>query len=392
MKIVFFIYRTSFINNWVQKLKPFFDDKNVEVNILCLDNSYKDYNDYKEYNIINISKLNSKQIKNLLTEINPKAVILLGYRSLMEMLLVRISKLLNIGLIYIQHGVLDEEDLKTFSGKSKLEMIKSFKKQIKYLNLFLQLIFIKNVNFKNEFKILFNAVFFANYKNIGFDKFLIFSENGNLFHKKLFQYDDSQLDIIGYPVFTHSKFNSLDLVLNKDLTKKYILYIHQNFIDTNLTSINYDEEKTYILSLSKICIKYGYQFLIQLHPLDNIKKYKDLYAFEDISFVQNGNIPDLVFNSTMVFGHFSTAMFIPILLNKPLVVLTYPKILFQYDHLFDNVGIHIKNSQELNLMLGNTTEFKNLTSNYDSFRKLNLGNSNSFEDYSNSILEFINTH
>lgn len=385
MKVLFFIYRTNFIRNWVQNIKPYFENMDIEIYVFCLDDSFLDFPNYKGFNITNISSFKIIDILQILKAIKPDALIVLGYRSLLELLMVRISKLLNIKTIYMQHGIVSEEDLSLFFEKNKNEFIISFKRYIKYLKLFSEYLFIQHVKIIHEIKVLIKAFFFANYKNMGLDKFLLFSQHGYIFHKKIFHFSDNQVEIIGYPVFMKkSNLKIIPTVIPRN--KKYVLYIHQNFIQSNNTKITYEEEKEYLNEIIKTTNDCGFLFVIQLHLSESIENYKEFYRNDDVIVIQNNNLAGLVNNCSFVVGHFSTVLLIPILLNKPLLLFDYPKIVVSPDF-YNDVGIQIKSLIYYSKILNSPNAIDVIK--YKSFREKHLGTKNHFEDFANAIVKFI---
>jgi hypothetical protein len=385
MKVLFFTYRTTFILNWVQNLEPYFKNRDIETYVFCLDDSFLDFPNHKGLNITNISSFNMTYIIQILKVMKPDALIVLGYRSLMELLMIRISKFLNIKTIYIQHGILSNKYISLFSKNKKGEFYKSFKRQMKYLKLFSNFVFMHHINCIHEIKIILNTLFLNNFKNIGFDKFLLFSQDAYMVHKKLFNFTDNQFEIIGYPVFVKkSNLKIISTVIPRN--KKYVLYIHQNFIQSNNTKITYEEEREYLTEIIKATNDRGFLFVIQLHPAESIKNYMEFSKNENVLVIQNDNLTDIVNNSSFVIGHWSTGLLIPILLNKPLLIFNYPKLIISYDF-YSDVGIQVKSLNYYSKILNSQKEID--VKKYNSFREKYLGTKNHFEDFANAIVKFI---
>ena len=126
---------------------------------------------------------------------------------------------------------------------------------------------------------------------------------------------------------------------NKYKRKKYILFIDQNFEDSfdlneNKYIFQYNKTKYWsplIKFFKKIKDDFGYDIKILSHPRRKNKKYSKIKFLRNRSF-------ELISSSSAVFAHDSTAIQIPILLNKPVIFVTSNYI---------NKDIYRKNSIKL---------------------------------------------
>ncbi len=126
---------------------------------------------------------------------------------------------------------------------------------------------------------------------------------------------------------------------NKYKRKKYILFIDQNFEESfdlkeNKYIFQYDKTQYWpplIKFFNKIKNDFGYDIKILSHPRRKNKKYSKMKFLNNRSF-------ELISSCSAVFAHDSTAIQIPILLNKPIIFVTSNYI---------NKDIYRKNSIKL---------------------------------------------
>ena len=110
---------------------------------------------------------------------------------------------------------------------------------------------------------------------------------------------------------------------NKHKRKKYILFIDQNFEESfdlkeNRYIFQYDKTQYWpplIKFFKKIKSDFGYDIKILSHPRRKNKKYSKIKFLKNRSF-------ELISNCSAIFAHDSTAIQIPILLNKPIIFVT----------------------------------------------------------------------
>ena len=110
---------------------------------------------------------------------------------------------------------------------------------------------------------------------------------------------------------------------NKYKRKKYILFIDQNFEESfdlkeNRYIFQYDKTQYWpplIKFFKKIKSDFGYDIKILSHPRRKNKKYSKIKFLKNRSF-------ELISNCSAIFAHDSTAIQIPILLNKPIIFVT----------------------------------------------------------------------
>ena len=109
--IVFYVHRTGLLSYFINPICEFLS-KDYRIVILHVDkkNGYSYAPKESElYRLYDLSDMNVKGIMKLLGEINPSAVILLGFISIYELLVLRICKHLGLKTIYLEHGIYSKE-------------------------------------------------------------------------------------------------------------------------------------------------------------------------------------------------------------------------------------------------------------------------------------------
>lgn len=371
------------MRNWILNICPLLIQNNVKIYVFYRE-EFIDHKKHKEIELINISKFGTSEILCEIKRINPNLFLLFGYRSFFELLLVRMCNYLNIQVTYIQHGMISLKYVSFWSRIRSITLLTSIKNYLHYTKIFFQFIILSRENLLHELDVFIKALFLTDYKNVGFNQFLLFSQDAYAVHKKIFSYDEISVKIIGYPVFLNSTDIDSQVLVNNPQRLK-ILYFHENFIQMNLTKISYNQEINYITEIAKISKKYGYDFAIQLHPMESIEKYTSLCKNQEVKMYQESRLDVLVREFSIVVGHSSTALFVPIVLGIPLITLKYPYCTFIVNT-FDDVALSANSLQEYENLLNNPGILSSKLTRYNNYKKMHLGTLNSYEDYSIAIL------
>lgn len=168
-KILIYTHKTSFINNWINPLQSFLFFDIVIFHINSIDNEKIP----KMNNIVlyDISELSVKKISKIISEINPKYTLFLGYRSLAELFLLRLCKNLKIKTVYLEHGLYTHDTKKI----NKKRLIKDTKKTVKKYSLFIlkfaQLMILYSIK---EISHFYQCFIKNNYSKNRFDEALFF--------------------------------------------------------------------------------------------------------------------------------------------------------------------------------------------------------------------------
>lgn len=359
--IIIYAHKTSFIQNWIEPLKDFLNYNIIVFHINKLDKEIVPKIDNVE--LYDITSLSTRRIKKLIVYINPDYVLFLGYRSLMELILLRLCKHLKIKAVYLEHGLFTKDTKKLNSSRLFKDFFKTFNKYSTFLLKYLQLTL--TASYK-ELSYLYKCFIKNNFISNKFDKALFFSEYGFKGLNPVFQYNKEQVVFCGYPLFKDN--SSIDY---KTSDNKNILYVHQPFILNKQTSINYEEEKTFIIKIKQKLENNYKKFTILLHPRENLAIYKQIYTPNDINVIQKPNDYSVFLDNALVIGHYSTALFYPLFFKIRTLIIDYPSI--EIDTLFSNYCQYVSNISEFDVLkkeMNTMKEARELIGPHNTFKNI----------------------
>ena len=152
--LIIFITSLTYVKNWIDPLHQFFRRKNINIIIFHIHSLRFDDKlipeSSLEYESYEIGRLNIKKVIALLVKIRPDAVLFFHFKSFSEYIVLRLTKLLNIRSIYLQHGLYSSKVF-NFVTASKLS---SLKRYLFHLKQFVQLIILKSVNIVSELNLV----------------------------------------------------------------------------------------------------------------------------------------------------------------------------------------------------------------------------------------------
>ena len=107
--IVIFVSYFNYIQNWIAPLYPFLKKKGYKIVIIHMQslsfgiapNSSID----KKYITYDIGKMSINNIIKVLIKFKPSAIVFFHFKSFADYIILRISKLIGIKSIYVQHGL-----------------------------------------------------------------------------------------------------------------------------------------------------------------------------------------------------------------------------------------------------------------------------------------------
>ena len=225
--IVFYVHRTGLLSYYVNPICSFLKEK-YDITVFHLDkrNGFSSHGN-GDYKTIDLSDYSIEKIQQTLKKLEPKAVILLGFVSIYELLMLRICTDLGLKTIYLEHGIYSKETsslpLNKIVNKFWTAMTKNLFFLWQYRN------FIKlSSNPKQEKRLFKQCVLKKDYSESQFSKALFFSDYGFKQINKLFQYDESHIDFICYPLaYDNEGFIELDNLAHKPLAEnKQAILIH----------------------------------------------------------------------------------------------------------------------------------------------------------------------
>lgn len=322
-KIVFYVHRTGLLGYFVNPICSFLKEK-YDITVFHLDkrNGYSSHGN-GDYKTIDLSDFSIDEIQQTLKELAPNAVILLGFVSIYELLMLRIATDLGIKTIYLEHGIFSKD---TSSLPLKKLLYKFWGTSIKNLFFLRQYRdFIKRSSNPQQEKLIFKqCVLKRNYSESKFSKALFFSDYGYKHINKLFRYERPNIDFTNYPLtYNNESYKELNSLALTPLTEnKKAILIHQPFILDGLANWGYEDEREYIAKIAMEIKKYGYQMTLLIHPRENVERYRNLYETSDIIIKQNINKKEYK-EYSLAIGYYSTALLYPVFLHIPLLIIDY---------------------------------------------------------------------
>lgn len=321
--IVFYVHRTGLLGYFVNPICSFLKEK-YDITVFHLDkrNGFSSHGN-GDYKTVDLSDFSVDEIQQTLKKLAPEVVILLGFVSIYELLMLRIATDLGVKTIYLEHGIFSKD---TSSLPLKKLIYKFWGTSIKNLFFLRQYrdFIIRSSDPQREKLIFKQCVLKKNYSGSKFSKALFFSDYGYKQINKFFQYDKCNIDFTGYPLtYDNKSFEELRSLAFAPLTEnKKAILIHQPFILDGLTSWGYETEREYIAKVAMEIKKYGYQMTLLIHPRENVERYRKLYSTSEIIIKQNINKKDYK-EYSLAIGYYSTALLYPVFLHIPLLIIDY---------------------------------------------------------------------
>lgn len=318
-KILFVAYDVSLISNWVVKLIPYLKD--CEVLVFCI-RKLQDKDNCLVDNI-DISRFSFREIESCLRDWHPDICVFFNFKGIVEQLLLRICKRRGVKTVYLEHGIISK-DVFTFKGLDKDYSIQRFRRVYFQFKQYLSFIY-HSTNPIGELYIFFEVLRYNKFNQSPFDWYFVYGERCFNYLKHIYPSADLKKNakLVGYPLFNIAKdaAEASKLLMEE---KEGILYVHQPFILDGITSVSYEEEKDYIMSLQKqYSCKYG-KFTILLHPRESLERYKELYKDTDIEVILSPNDFRQFINRKLVIGHYSTALLYALYFNVLTYIVDYP--------------------------------------------------------------------
>lgn len=374
-RVVFLIYHPSMLSNWVLKLQPYMNDCEIVVlHIASLHNVVvQNPNGITLYDVGKNSYLENKR---LIDKIAPVACIFLSFRSLWEFTFQRLCVSLNIPILYLEHGLFSHDTLVFRTNKMKEEI---------FPTLFRQMCFIRNEigcilhssNKPQELRLAWDVYKKGIFAKSPFEHYFLYSERSIDKLGKIYSLRNGEnTTLIGYPIFNDEKQK---MTIKSDAsTNVGVLYVHQPLISDHIAQISYEEEKDWLIALKEKLSKYN-RFTILLHPRSNLKEYKERFDGTGIEIIQSPNNYKLFASSSLVVGHYSTALLYALYFNKPTIIIDYPSV--GNERTFSECFQQFHSIEELN-----TSEFRATS---DDTKSYFVGEVNTYEHIANTIISYL---
>lgn len=371
MKIAFTVYNLAFISNWIKKMTPYMKDCTFTIfHIASLQG--KKLPEIEGVRCYDVSSLSHTEIDGIITQVKPDLWISFNFRSLFELFFQRICVQHGIRQVYLEHGIFSQNTLHFKTGKAKKNIGSTIHRQYVFWKKYISFL-LHCKHFVKELQVLQQVYFNGKFSASPFDHYFIYSQREYDLLAKVFPLNRKNTSLVGYPIFNGEK-EKANVSKQRDIDGD-VLYIHQPFILDGFASIDYEQEKTYLLSIKNIISKRYNNLVILLHPRESLSKYIERFQNTGIKIIQSPNDYSCYINKSLILGHYSTALFYALYFEKPTAILKYPTV--QNDLIFKECFELVMNLDELK-----TKDFKiNIAK-----KEYMLGEVNTYEHIADEIM------
>jgi hypothetical protein len=177
-------------------------------------------------------------------------------------------------------------------------------------------------------------------KNNHCDLAFVYGESDRDYLNRSMDMSNENIVISGYPFIEPL---SIDAPIQSESNK--FLYISSALRHVGVIPITKEEEKVFYKNLYEQVNDAGYKLIIKLHPQEEVKVFENYFnQNQNVEFYKNTNLANLVIDSDIVCGDYSTAMFYAIKYFK-LLLIVESKFFKDYPFDFTKFGIGIKISE-----------------------------------------------
>ncbi|MHB9140341.1 MAG: hypothetical protein ACYC25_00510, partial [Paludibacter sp.] len=297
-------------------------------------------------NCYDIKYYKTKLIYKALEKIKPDLVITLNTTSIMDRAVILAAKKLNIRTIFIMHGVIPlGNQLETLINSDENLNTISFKltKAKKYLKYYLPNYLYSEFKYdkKKFLKFTWLKVAISHFRSPRYstyfpvhpyeliqDKCLIYA---NVF-KKYYEevgYPNTSITVVGNPSYSElfRKIENKDFKISNlpesiaNLIKEkheYAVYVDDGLYVNQIDGWDKNYMKTHLVIIANQCLNMDIKLIVKVRPSTEID---EIYIeHSNLIYVKDLSLFDLVFYAKFCIGHISTALQIPIILNKPIII------------------------------------------------------------------------
>jgi len=281
--------------------------------------------------IFDISYSSIRELQRLFEVYDITNVTFFTYQSSYDKLIYGICKRLGIKTTFHDHGIVNGNQ----PGKGQLTFSHFFHKGGAIIKRFLHIqqkkrelknMYLKGKSDFTPIKLLFDSDF----KKYSFDNALFFSQNNFEVHQTIINIDNTKYKIGGLPVFRFNSERNMSIACSRERAKQ-VLYILQPLIKLGFTKIGFNDEINYIIALSRIMNQKKYILKLRLHPAQEKEPYKEALKHTSIVISEEPNLNADLLESSIILGHWSTAILTAVALRKRLYVLKYPDLYPKYE-------------------------------------------------------------
>ena len=323
------------LNAYFAHIKPFVDftsGKDYNYFIFHINKLYSPEVSINDDRVKCIDLLKNPDFRRQLLNNKIDVMISLNPGNIFDLFFLTVCKLENIFAVYYQHGI--QLDFRSFDAKL-LNQNKSLDKTIMSLKryIFFYGVFFYNTLRNRRRKILINSVWkktkhlFISKNRITLPKYglksnhcdlaFVYGERDKDYLMRSMDMLSEKIIISGYPFI-----EPLNSVSTEHSGENKLLYISSALRHVGVIPITKEEEKAYYQNLYDQVQSAGYELIIKLHPQEDFEVFKSYFKeSQNLRLYKDTNLADLVIDSDIVAGDYSTAMFYGIKYYKPLVII-----------------------------------------------------------------------
>lgn len=389
-RLVFVLRYLNYLKNWIDPIYPYLKASGYQVYIFHVDSlsfglSVDNADNNPDYIIFDVHKAGMKATRARLKEIEPEGVIFLSFRSLFEILLRIVLFDLNIKAIYYQHGLFGKETLDFIMA----DLNSSFLRYLHLVRLTVSFLMRSRKYRFRYFRIILGAMLKDNYAPLCFERFILYSKKSDEILRAVFGHSSDKVLYSGYPIVSSNSELADTLQGSIEESPKNVLYLAQTFRQSGLTNLSLEEEAEYLKTMAVIFRDNGFSTTIKIHPRASRSEYQEHLEDSGIILKRDENLNTLINESSIVVGHYSTALYSAILLKRPIILYYFPG-LPRKNRMFDDIGIIIDSEEELRKFLSENAVPAIDNEKYTEFIEYEIGNNNTYEHLAQTIQESLN--
>jgi hypothetical protein len=314
-------------------------------------------------------------------------LVMLGFRSLLDLLVLRAARVLGIPTLYMEHGLFIAGSAEKFRMSSKTKSLSRYARLAGMYFLFL----IGRLRFLvGDIVLLARAMLRNDYSCVRHDHALFYAEHGYTKLKPLFYFTQDEVSFAGYPLVATDRELQEIQQQARISEARMVLFVHQAFAADGLCSLDIEHETAFYRALSAAVERNNYHAVIKIHPRAPFDDYKQALQGSMTVVGAGESLGHLVAQSSIVVGQCSTALFMPVVLRRPLIIIDLPGVQDIYLRVFEQVGIRARTVQEFEQILSDHRMLHSRLSSYGAFQKYYIGADNTFQQQADTIVKIAN--
>ena len=156
--------------------------------------------------------------------------------------------------------------------------------------------------------------------------------------------------------------------------------------------MNLQDETDFYLGVARACVSSGFVPEFRFHPKAPADNFREPLEREGARVGGEKSLAEAIAESDAVIGQCSTALFLAIILRKPLLLIDFPGTDEKYMRDFADVGLRVSTPAQLQAELASPSTLGRRLGAYDEFRRDRIGTENTFENQANVIAQIAASH